>query len=213
MAGARRVRPTPGASSPPASGPSPEPDPWRARGAAAIAHDVRMPLAVTDERFFAREHELYRPTRLPDQEPEQTLDGHVFLAPEATADVRALEPHPTVRELKDLGHVAIVLEHLGAHAEHQHALGVDPADPGLGLHIDVIDERRAVRVLDDDVGPREALADVAAAQMPAAEEVAGVVDPRCVWGQRGKRIVDTRQLRVFDLDEIGSGRRDLRRRR
>jgi len=37
-----------------------------------------------------------------------------------------------VRELKDLGHVAIVLEHLGAHAEHQDALGVDPADPGLG---------------------------------------------------------------------------------
>ena len=148
-----------------------------------------MPLAVTDEGFFPREDELNGPSRLPDQEPEQTFDGHVFLAPKAAADVRALQPHPTVREPEDLGDVAVMLEHLGAHAEHQHALGVDPADPGLGLHIDVIDERRAIGVLDDDTRAREALVDIATAQVPATEQVARVVDPRRVRRERGQRVV------------------------
>src|SRR5262245_55680875 len=123
-----------------------------------------MALAVADERLFAREYELHGAARLPHEQAQQALDGHVFLAAESTAEVRALEPHASVRKLEDLGDVAVVFEHLGADAHDQDALAVDPADAALGLEVDVIDERRTVRVLHDDVGAREALRDVAAAQ-------------------------------------------------
>ena len=115
-------------------------------------------------------------------------------------------------QLQDLRDVTVVLEHLRAHAEHQHTFAVDPANAALGLQIDVIDERRAVGVLDDDVRAREALSDVARAQVPAPEQVAAVVDPRRVGRERHQRIVHARQLRVFDLDEVGRRSRDLGRR-
>src|SRR5262245_62411692 len=124
---------------------------------------ARVALAVADEGLLAREHELDGPPGLPDQKAQQALDGHVFLAAEAAAHVSALEPHPPVRKPENLGHVPVVLEYLRAHAQGQDALGVDPADAGLGLEVRVIDERRAVGVLDDDVGVREAQRDVAGA--------------------------------------------------
>ncbi len=122
-----------------------------------------MALAVADERLLAGENELHGSARLPDEKAQQTLDGHVFLAAEAAAEIGTLEPHPPVRQLQDFGDVTVVLEHLGAHAHGQHALTVDPADPGLGLHVDVVDERRAICVLDDDGGALEALGDVSRA--------------------------------------------------
>ena len=182
-----------------------------ARGAGAIAHDVGVALAVADERFLAGEHELNGPPRLPDQEAQQTLDGDVFLAAEAATDVRALEPDARVRKLEHLCHVAEVLEHLGAHAQGQHALGVDPADPGLGLEVDVVDERSAIGLLDDHVGSREAFGDVTRAQMPAAKHVAAFVDHRRVGSERRERVVDSRELLVLDLDEVRGLSRDFRR--
>jgi hypothetical protein len=122
-----------------------------------------MPFAVTDEGLFAREHELHGSTRLPDEQAQQAFDGHVFLAAESTAEVGAFQAHASVRQLKDLGDVAVVLEYLGAHAQGQHAFAVDPADAALGFQIDVIHEGRVVRVFDDDAGAREALADIAGA--------------------------------------------------
>jgi hypothetical protein len=75
----------------------------------------------------------------------------------------------------------------------------------------VIDERRAVGVLDDDVGVREALRDVAGAQMPASEQVAAVVNPRGAGLEGGQGIVHARKLFVVDLDQLGGARGDLRR--
>jgi hypothetical protein len=103
-----------------------------------------MPLAVADEGFLAREDEPHRAPRLPHEQSEQALDRHVLLAAEAPAEIRAFEPHPAVREPQHLGHVAEVLEHLGAHPQRQHPFGVDPADAGLGLDVDMVDERRPV---------------------------------------------------------------------
>ena len=115
-----------------------------------------------------------------------------------------------MREPEHLRHVAEVLEHLCAHAQGQHALGVDPADAGLRLQIDVVDERRAIGVLDDDVGAPEPFDDVAASQVPAPEDVAAVVHRRSVRGERRERVVDPGNLRVLDLDEVGGPGGDLR---
>ena len=72
---------------------------------------------MADERFFAGEDEGNRPPRLPHEQAEQALDRHVLLAAEAAAEIRALEPHPAMRQPQHLGDVAEVLEHLGAHPE------------------------------------------------------------------------------------------------
>jgi len=75
----------------------------------------------------------------------------------------------------------------------------------------VVDERRAVGVLDDDVGAPEPFDGVAASQVPAPQDVAAVVHRRSVRGERRERVVDAGNLRVLDLDEIGGPGGDLRR--
>src|SRR5713101_3726850 len=135
-----------------------------------------MTLAVADEALFPREDELHGPPRLPHEEAEQALDGDVLLAAEAAAQIGALEPHFPVGQPQDFGHVAEMLEHLGADAENQGALGVDPADARLRLEVHVIHERRPVSLLHDDVRARESLRGIALADMPGPEEVAALVD-------------------------------------
>ena len=170
-----------------------------------------MALAVADERLLAREHELNRPPGLPDEEAEQALDGDVFLPAEAAAQVRALDPDAAVREIQHVGHVAEVLQHLGADAQDDDALGVDPADAGLRLHVRVVDEGRVVGVLDRHVRAPKALVDVAAAKAPSVEEVPAGVDLRRARGERLQRVVDARQLLVLDAHELGGQSGRLRR--
>ena len=170
-----------------------------------------MTLAVADEGFLAREDELDRAARLPDEEAEEAFDRHVLLAAEAAAEIRPLQPHATVREPEHVGHVAEVLEHLGAHPERQRPLRVDPADSRLRLQVDVVDERRAVGVLDHHLGPAEPLADIALAEPPTPEDVAALVDDGGAGTERVEGIEDAGQLLVVDLDQFGGAVGDLRR--
>src|SRR6185369_5755939 len=98
--------------------------------AGPVADHVRMALAVADERLLAREHELDRTPGLPDKEAEQALDRDILLAAKASAQVRAFDPDTAVREIQHVRHVAEVLQHLGADAQHHDTLGVDPAYAG-----------------------------------------------------------------------------------
>ncbi len=176
-----------------------------------VAQDVRVPLAVADERFFTGEDELHRPPRLPHEQAEQALDRHVLLAAEAAAEIRALEPHAAMRQPQHVGHVAEVLEHLRAHPEDQHALGVDPSDARLGLDVDVIHEGRPVRLLHHHVGLAEPEGDVALAHMPAPQDIAALVHVRRLGPQRRLGIPDAGQVLVVDHHQLGGLGGDLRR--
>ena len=182
----------------------------RPGGAGPVAQDIRMTLAVADEALFPGEHQLHGPARLPHEQAEEALDGHVLLAAEAAAQIGALEPHAPMGQPQHLGHVAEMLEHLGADAEDQGALGVDPADARLRLEVHVIHERGPVGLLHHDVRAREGLRGIALADMPGAEKVAALVDMGRAGPERLRRIVDARQRLVLHAHALRSLRGDLR---
>ncbi len=94
---------------------------------------------------------------------------------------------------------------LGAGADHQAVVGVEPADDDVRLDGGVLLARRAVLALHDEVGLLEALLDVAQLAVDVAGEVArGVLDARRVG-----LVVDHRRAPVHRVLHVEHGRQHL----
>jgi hypothetical protein len=116
-----------------------------------------------------------------------------------------------VGQAEHLGNVAEVFEHLRADAQDQHAFSVDPSDAGLGFQVQVVHERRPVRPLDHDLGPLEAVGDVALPDMPGAQDIAALVDMGGAGLERLERVVHARERLVLDAHALGRLGGDLGR--
>ena len=142
-----------------------------------VAHDERVPLGAADQRLLPVPDHPHRPPGMPDQQRQVRLDRHVLLAAEAAAHVRGDHPDLALRHLQDAGDHGRVLDDLGGHAEREHAV-LQPAHPGLGLEVGVLDVLAPVLALDHHVGGGQRRRDVAAPDLPAHQRVADLVHPR-----------------------------------
>jgi len=142
-----------------------------------VPHDERVPLGAGDQRFLPVPDHPHRPPGVPDQQGQERLDGHVFLAAEAAAHVRGDDPDLALRQLQDVRDHGRVLDDLSRHAQGQHAV-LQPAHPGLGLEVGVLDVLAAVLPVDHHIGGGQRAVRVAAADLPADQRVADLVHPR-----------------------------------
>ncbi len=164
-------------------------------------HAERVALLARQQRLLPLPDHPHRPPRLPHQRRQVGLDGHVLLAAEAAAHERRDHPHPAVGQRQDVGELARVLDHLCGHAQRDHAVGVDPADAGLGLQVGVVDARGLIRLLHDLVGARHRLIDVPDRRAPGHVAVAARVHGGSAVAQRGVGVEHAVGILVLDLDE------------
>jgi hypothetical protein len=108
-----------------------------------------------------------------------------------------------VGQPQHVGNVPEVLDDLRGDADRDHAVLVEPRDAGLRLDEGVIDERRPVAPLDDDVGLPEARLDVALADLPARDDVPRRLEARRVGLHRGLGIEDTGEVPILDGHAAG----------
>ena len=170
-------------------------------GARLVAHHVRVPLGVREDRLLARVGQAHRPLGPVREQRQVGLHGDVLFAAEPAAEHGGDHPHAVVREPHDVGDVAEVLDDLRGGADGEHAVLVDPGRAGLGLEVHVVAEGHAVLALDDDVGLREAGVDVALAHLVGADDVAVLLaDAVGVGLERLERVEHARLRVVDDLD-------------
>ncbi len=98
-----------------------------------------------------------------------------------------------MRKAERVGHGAEVLDHLGAHADVDHLVLVEPGEADLGL-----DERMLLAlgregVFDDEIGGGEAFLDVALADPVVRDDVVPALHQRRTRLCRLERIEDTGQ--------------------
>ncbi len=138
--------------------------------------DLRVPGARHEELLVARVLQLDGPVRGEGERGADVLDHHFLLAAEAAADPRLDHAHPAHRDLQDHRHLAAHVERdLGAGADHQPVVGVEPADDDMRLDGGVLLPRRPVFTLQDQVRLLEPLRDVAQLPVDVARQVPGGV--------------------------------------
>jgi len=186
-------------------------DPSVPRYACFVPHDVGVPLSVGEDGFLPFVFQAHGPPRLPGQQPQEDLDGHVLFAPEAAAQIGAPDADLAVRNPEGPGDVPVVFEHLGAHVDVDDLVVVHPGDAGLRLQVRVVDPLGRVAIFDDDVGLGETGLDVAPANGPMADEVSALVDAGGVGTEGLEGIEHAGQRLVVDRDArerlIGGGLR------
>ena len=138
-----------------------------------------MPAARHVELFFARVFDLHRPARGQRQRAANIFQQHLLLAAESAADARLDHVHAAHRDLQDHRHLAAgVIRHLGAAADHQAVVGVQPTDGDVRLQRAMLLPLGAEFTLDDKVGIAETVFHVAdLSQNISGNVVRGVVDP------------------------------------
>ena len=174
-----------------------------------VPHDERVPFGAGHQRLLPVPDHPHRPPGVPDQQGQERLDGHVLLAAEAAAHVRGDDPDFALRQAQDVRDHGRVLDDLGGHAQGEHAV-LQPAHPGLGLEVGVLDVLAAVLPLDHHVGGGQRGVHVAAVDLPADQGVADLVHPRRPVGPGGLDVEYAGQLLVVDRDQFGRLVRELR---
>ena len=154
-----------------------------------------------EERSLARLHQADRTARGQSQQSQPDLYGHNLFSTEAATDEFGPQAHSVVRQADGIGDRAVVFYHLGAGADVENFVLIDPGQGCLRLEEGLLLVLRGKSIFHDEISFSEAFFDVSLADLIIGYDVVVTEDDWCPGCERIEGIVDALAIFIVDFDE------------